>query len=314
MVRAIQKKLGNTPLNQAEQKGLNKTNRLLMMYQWENMCKFMTLNFNGANLPTINIGNFRAVLKQTLIHIFTTSLDGSAFSFEIVFALPNTKQSYFWESFRSIPSSKLLDIDLFLRVKYIKEMKFCNDRVKLGKIIHFFPLIEKRAKAGSLHYSDLFEIADCMFKQYQINYSNPDLREKTPATNSISYFIHKGQLPATQSRNSNIRLTSRQYIMNEFPILLYRTAMTCKPMRMLAIMLPSHDTIEFHIYSIESNLCYTKSLSMDEVCETVPFIRQMISQEGFRESIGFRLFTTYKNALLMELFTRELTAANHRMK
>lgn len=272
------------------------------------MLKLMRLKFNALNLPTVHIGNFRAVMKETLLHVFSTSMEKKAFSFEIVCALAKPENEYFWKSLRGTPSSELIETDFFMRVKYIKDMKFCNDRVKLSKIIHFFPDILAKYMNSKIDYCDLLEIADCMLKQYQLNYTNPDLRDNAPLTNTISYFIHRGQLPATQNRNSAIKVTSRQYIMNEFPILLYRTAITCSPMRMLAIMLPSSDTIEFYIYSLESNIQCTKLISVDEAEVAVPFIRRMLTQDGFREVIGHRLFTAFKNSLLMELLTKEKNA------
>jgi hypothetical protein len=276
-----------------------------MIYQWENMLRFMQINFNAANLPTVKIGNFRAVLKETVLSASSANIDGYPYSFEIVLNYPNREKSFFWSNLKQIPISKIMEIDLFFRLKIPKDNKFYNDRTSLKKLLPFFPELENKVAQEDIQYSDLVNLASTMFSSFKANYVNPDALGRAPSVNSLSFFVREGLAKAFQTQNSSIGNVSEKYNESRFPILLYRKTMTVNPMRLAVIMLPSADTIEFYVYSLDSNVECSKVVSVADCESSFPFLKILLPQPGMREEIGDRLFSTFKNTLLMELYIKE---------
>jgi hypothetical protein len=284
---------------------LKKSNRLLMTFQWENMLSFMQIGFNAANLPTVKIGNFRAVLKETILAAFSTNADGVTYSFEVVLNFPTRQANFFLSNLKKIPFVSLQELDLFIRVKYPKDNRFYNDRTSLKKLCAFYPDLKQKIDLQILQYSDLIHLGERMFRSFKINYLNPEKLKQVPTVNALSYFIKEGLAEIEQTRNSTIGNFSEKYKESKYPILLCRKTMTVQPMRVAVIMLPSADTVEFYVYALDSNIECSKIVSLADVELNFPFLRTLLPQPGFRQSIGERLFTTYKNTLLMELYFKE---------
>lgn len=276
-----------------------------MVYQWENMLKFMQVNFNAVNLPTVKIGAFRAVLKETLLSAFSTNAEGHSYYFEIVLNFPNREKIFFASQLKKIPFSKVMEADLFIRLKVPKDNKIFNDRTSLKKVINFFPELERKVDIEDIQYSDLISLASKMFSSFKTNYQDPEILGRAPSVNALAFFVREGLARVAQTQNSNIGQISSKYLEQRFPILLYRKAMTVNPMRLAVIMLPSADTIEFYVYSLDSNVECSKTVSFSECESTFPFLKILLPQPGVREEIGDRLFAAYKNSLLMELFIKE---------
>jgi hypothetical protein len=289
---------------------LKKSNRLLMTYQWENMLRLMQIKFNASNLPTVKIGNFRAVLKETLLSSFCSNYDGNPYLLEIVINLPNHHKSYFMSNLKEIPFSHFISSHLFFRLKFPKENKFYNDRTSLDKLVGFYPEFKEKVRQEDVQYSDLIELAESMFKSFRSNYADPENIGKSLSVNGLTYFIREGLADFSQTQNSRIGNISDKYTAQKFPILLCRKTLTVNPMRLAVIMLPSADTIEFCVYSLASNAECSKVITVADCEVHFPFLRMLLSQHGFRESIGDRLLATYKNTLLVELFIKEETAGH----
>lgn len=310
VVNLIQGNSSKGPLGQTELEVLRKSNRLLMIYQWGSMLQFMRLNFNAANLPTVKIGNFRAVLKETLLTRFSSNLNNNPYSFEIVLNFPNRDKTFFLSSIKTIPFSKVLELDMFIRLKLPKENKCYNDRVTLKKLLEFFPQLQRKVSIEDIKYSDLLHLAREMFTSFHKNYLDADILGRAPSVNALSFFVREALANVSQTHNSGIGRPSEQINANKYPVLLAKKAVSVHPLRMAVIMLPDPDSIEFYLYSLDSNIECSKVVPISDCEAMFPFIKALLPQPGLREEIGERLFAAHKNTLLMELFIKEAQIKN----
>ena len=221
---------------------IDKANAYLLVYQWDKIVNTMSLGFNPSNQPVIQIKAFRAVLKECLLQTCNISLTDEMFWFEIIIAYHNPDQSNFWTPTKKLPENQLLQSELLFRMKLVRKQISRNDKVILSTMLKFYPDIKKKMKQYMFCYSDLLNMGEDLYMKLRMNFTNPELIDSCPDQHQISHFIQKGQLKLPQKSTSQFRLTSRQYLTDDYPILLCRKPFTSKPLRILCIMMIDKNT------------------------------------------------------------------------
>lgn len=304
VLETMKKRKNKDPLSNEEAEIERRTNKVLMFYQFERIVSNMNVRFNPSNQPILQISNFTGILKETLLQSYGTTPSNQLFHFEITCVIHSPDKPTLWKLHRYLGSSKILEMKLHMKIFMVETDTFKNDSMRLVDALSLFPDIQEKINNGRFQYSDLLKIAESMYHSFRRNYSNSTLQSTCPETNQISHFVQSGMTRLVQKCTSEIRFVDHQYIKEEFPVLLAREVFTTRPMRLIVIMIKDTESIQFLIYSSDSNMIFSRDVEISSFESELPYFKQMMFA-GLRLELGKRLISLFKNSLLLETFSRE---------
>lgn len=274
----------------------------LLFYQLERFIKGFTLN-KAAGQLMIGLSNFKAVMKQMILRRCCYSDDRDRmFWFEAMLTIDQDPFAKLGGSTRYMKHDAILNSRILLRVRTVVGYHMKNDKIKLSEALMMFPEYQELMNSGDFNQGHLTRILEKMCDKYKENCHDETLLKRNEF-DTVTYFIHQGQMKIQQKSISKIYEVSRRFFHNDYPILIYRSPLTMRPLQMVAIILNDPATVQFMVYKKDSAEVHSILRSVESFSNLFPFFQQLLIH-GDRLEVGKRLLLIMKNYLIIEINNR----------
>lgn len=280
-------------------------NRILLVYQLERIIRELRLSDSSGQL-LIGLSNFKAVMKHMVVRQCYYNDDREKmFWFEAMLTLNQNALEELGKSIKYHYNSTLESCKILFRVRTVVGDHMKNDKLSFKEILDMHPDYKAMIDSGDFKHAHLVRIVQNMYHKFRSNCNNDAILTRSEEENSLTYYMHLGQLKKTQKSISKIYGLENRLFNNDFPILLYRAPLTTRPLQLVAIFLVDAGTVQFMVYEKDSSEITTVTRSVESFADSFPFFNSMLSR-GRRSEVGKRLLLMMKNFLILELYTRNL--------
>jgi hypothetical protein len=276
-------------------------NHILLFYQLERIIQEFKLSHSSGQL-LIGLSNFKAVMKQMVMRqCYYNDDKGKMFWFEAMLTNRQNDLDELGKSTRYHYQSIIDNCNILFRVRTVVGDHMKNDKLSFKEILEMHPDKQKMSDAGDFKHAHLLRVVEGMYHKFRKNFQKNAVLQNDSEENGLTYYMHLGQLKKSQKPISKIYGIETRFFNNDFPILLYRTVLTTRPLQLVAIFLIDSSTVQFIVYDKDNSNILTMTRTTESFLDLFPFFNQMLSH-GNRSEVGRRLLLIMKNVLLLEIY------------
>jgi hypothetical protein len=299
----------------------NPQHRHLMTYVWERFVQHFNLTYFRTKEIMIKIQSFNSILKQQLVSNFCT-LDQRHF-FWIDIKIGKNPFEHFWRCYDHLTSQEyLMNLEIYVSIKELNTENSSSEKIIIREFLSPEDPIINKIQNNQFRITDLLEIGhriydrviDCLKKSRKTNLRGMMLGQpQRGLLNDRDTRMIKIREKPMYSNDPHIQylsidklhiLTTKR-LSSKYPIFMSRHLFMMKPRKLCTVLLLNATEIIFIIQDSENSSMRYKIISEELAKGFIPGYVAMVNESCF-ETLGERLFATFKNVLLVDDMTYSL--------